>query len=293
MKTTFKINLFRLIFTSILLCNTLLQATLSFQTSVQSQAQGFATTAAANGLEAVHKNPAGLYTIKNTKISLMSASHHGDLYQSHEMALAHRYQNHIFALHLPSKSISDIPLQNSIYSTNIKFKDESSGLFLSYATKLTTLPFLLGLSTKFYQQKIHTQKAKALQINLGAQWVLNKLRLGLSIENLYGVKTWTHTKNETFKPIFHSGFQYTLNKTLTLLMDHSFDPSFKNISNIGFIIRPLEILHIYAGIPNITQKYKTFNGGFSLFHLPFTLHYLFQKNKLLGLGHRLKITYEL
>ena len=65
--------------------------------------------------------------------------------------------------------------------------------------------FPIRTKHKILSTKNSYSKSQALQLNLGAQWVF-KRRLETSIENLYGVKTWTIAKMKRLNRYFIQAF---------------------------------------------------------------------------------------
>jgi len=271
---------------------------LNIGTSARAISMGGAYVGVANDVSAINYNPAGLAQLNRNEITAQHTEWISDV--------KHDFLAGAFPLKNSTIGISVVALtQGKLEGRDEKRNKTDSFSAYDVATtiysKKINEKIKLGTNLKIIQQKIETEYATGVAIDMGTLYntAVKNLTVGFSFQNLGPQMTFI-SEGYNLPLTATVGFGYTLKRAITL----AFDVKRKIIDNkteisFGTEYTPINILALRAGYLLINKStseqmnasgFFGFGGGFGLRVLNFSTDYAFVPYGDLGNTHRVSFS---
>src|SRR3989339_1525757 len=195
---------------------------LSIGTSARAISMGGAYVGVANDISAINYNPAGLAQLKESQIMGQHTEWISDI--KHDfLAFTRPTLNGTMGLSVIYLSQDSIEGRDENRQRTGSFNAYDVATTLSYSTVIlseTKNPVSIGTNIKIIQQKIESESATGVAVDIGTQYdtSINNLKLGLSFQNI-GPKMTFIQEGYNLPLTATIGLGYTLKRAITLAFD--------------------------------------------------------------------------
>src|SRR3989339_8353 len=270
---------------------------LSIGTSARAISMGGAYVGVANDISAINYNPAGLAQLKESQIMGQHTEWISDI--KHDfLAFTRPTLNGTMGLSVVYLSQGSIEGRDENRQRTGSFNAYDVATTVSYSRSMNN-GVSLGTNVKIIQQKIDTESATGVAIDIGTQYdtTIKNLKLGLSFQNI-GPKMTFIEEGYNLPMTATIGLGYTLKRAITFAFDvkrRVYDN--KTEISFGTEITPISILALRVGylksvnpetIASISN-FKGIGGGLGLNIKRFSTDYAFVPYGDLGNTHRISL----
>jgi len=268
---------------------------LSIGTSARAISMGSAYVGVANDVSAINYNPAGLAQIKESQLMGQHTEWISDI--KHDfLAFIRPTLNGTMGLSVVYLSQGSIEGRDENRQRTSSFNAYDVATTVSYSRSMNN-GVSLGTNVKIIQQKIDTESATGVAVDIGTQYdtSIKNLKLGLSFQNI-GPKMTFIQEGYNLPLTATVGLGYTLKRAITFAFDlkrNIYDN--KTEISFGTEVTPINLLALRVGylksvnpetIASISN-FKGIGGGLGLRISKFSTDYAFVPYGDLGNTHRL------
>ena len=271
---------------------------LSIGTSARAISMGSAYIGVANDVSAINYNPAGLAQIKESQIMGQHTEWISDI--KHDfLAFVRPTLNGTMGLSVVYLSQGSIEGRDENRQRTGSFNAYDVATTVSYSRSMNN-GVSLGTNVKIIQQKIDTESATGVALDIGTQYAttIKNLKLGLSFQNI-GPKMTFIQEGYNLPLTATIGLGYTLKRAITFALDikrRVYDN--KTEISFGTEVTPINLISLRAGYlkainpETITSisNFKGIGGGLGLRISKFATDYAFVPYGDLGNTHRLSFS---
>lgn len=266
-------------------------------------AMGGAFTGAADDVNAVMYNPAGLYQVKGMQATMMYSLWFADIMYGYIAGSYNAGDIGTFGVGLVYVTSGTIPGYDVNGNPAASFNASDLGINLGYGTSINK-DTALGVTLKIFNEQIASSGALGFAADLGGLYKLpvNNLQLGIAVQNLgpkfgFGEAFWL--------PIdFRMGLSYTGIKNMMLNFDYIQPIETYGILALGmeYWYRDLLVIRMgfqFQGEFDLNQWYQNFAGPAIMGNLvlgagiklgTYEIDYAYRQYGVLGSTHRMGVT---
>jgi len=248
-------------------------------------------------INSIYWNPAGLSNIN----ALQTSFSHTKWFQNinyENLMVGYPFGFGVMALginYLSTDAIDKYRIKDDSYEKAGSYKASDTELTVAFAKEVKNIP--VGANLKFISSSIDDESASAFALDFGGIYRLNRLNLGLAIQNL-GMGMKFRNESDPLPLNIKFGGVYKLSRRFITALDFNFpnDSDFRINAGVEYGRKYGKAMDIMARLGYKTNSdFNAIDGlsiGFGMKYRTFELNYVWAPYGDLGATHRISFTYK-